>query len=145
MKLILALFARDPLNELDCWLIGVPTSARDYSRASESFFTVRVRHDGDRRPRSILGQMSDSEKSEAQNPEEGNDQEGEGSRSLAAREETFLARTGQEIGASLIVGIMNKVPTRPAPLFVVIPVAYTRAPVRVVIPSGFSSSPSLSQ
>lgn len=49
---------------------------------------------------------------------------------------TFLARTGQEIGASLIVGIMNKVPTAPL-LFAVIPVAYTRAPVVASLYQGF--------
>lgn len=55
---------------------------------------------------------------------------------------TFLARTGQEIGASLIVGIMNKVPTAPL-LFAVIPVAYTRAPVVASLYQAVSSSLSL--
>lgn len=56
---------------------------------------------------------------------------------------TFLARTGQEIGAPLIVGIMNKVPTAPL-LFAVIPVAYTRAPAVASLYQAASSSLSLS-
>lgn len=42
--------------------------------------------------------------------EEGDDKvRGVAQRLVSQREETFLARAGQEIGASLIVGIMNKV------------------------------------